>query len=149
MWCLIYRSEILNLYLTFIFFFLNLNVFSVLYSKPIWISLIIRILSEQILCTTTIFFFQRVWTIFPQNATSTETWPLETFWWRVRWGWKSVISGWPKCCRRTKNTTPLESLGKAPSFGEDDKLHVFTSVRWHSCMFFVVNVLWRIFKQRC
>lgn len=61
----------------------------------------------------------REWTTLARSATFTETWPLETFWWRVRRGLRSGILVWPRCCLRTRTTTPSESLGKAPSSGED------------------------------
>lgn len=33
----------------------------------------------------------RAWTTSVANGTFTETWPPGTFWWRVRWGWRSAI----------------------------------------------------------
>lgn len=77
--------------------------------------------------TKPLYSYFRVWTTSALNDTSTETWPLETSWWRARWGWKSVTLAWPRCCRRTKSTTLWESPGKAPSFGEEHTLHVFIS----------------------
>lgn len=64
-------------------------------------------------------FICRVWTTLPWSDTSTETWQPETFWWRVRWGWRLVILAWRRFCHRTKSTTLSGSQGKVPSSGEE------------------------------
>lgn len=111
----------------FSFFFASLNAYLYFFAYI-----------KRIPLSVWLYSYFRVWTTLPLSDTSTETWPHETFWWRARWGWKSVILAWPRCCRRTKSTTLSESRGKAPSFGEEHTACVY----WQLKKYFHISVGW-------